>query len=241
MEHKMVFDKVEKQNISDHIFNTLRQEIFERRIHVGDKLPSEGDLSRQFGVSKASVKVALQRLATLGLIETRVGQGSFVIAFNPPQYMDKIQDFLLNGSDIAKIIEYRMYIEMAITRLAINRATQENYQMMEDLLEQMDVAAESAELHSQLDYQFHLEICKATQNSIFVMAYEIVGKMLLRHITLLNKEYYRKGGKYAWGKEEIHRRLFEALKSKDIEECRKHYIRMFSVYERLSPDQFRDC
>jgi GntR family transcriptional repressor for pyruvate dehydrogenase complex len=239
----MAFDKVEKQNISDHIFTTLRQEIFERRINVGDKLPSEGDLSRQFGVSKASVKAALQRLATLGLIETRVGQGSFVIAFNPPQYMDKIQDFLLNGSDIAKIIEYRMYIEMAITKLAIKRATQENYQNMENILEQMDAAAENkdAELHGQLDYQFHLEICKATQNSIFVMAYEIIGKMLLRHIILLNKEYYRKGGKYAWGKEEIHRRLFEALKNKDIEECRKHYIRMFSVYERLSPDQFEDC
>jgi GntR family transcriptional repressor for pyruvate dehydrogenase complex len=240
----LVFGKVAKQNISDHIFNTLRQEILEQRIKAGDKLPSEGALSIQFGVSKSSVKAALQRLSTLGLIETRVGQGSFVRAFNPHQYMDQIHDFLLNDSNIEKIIEYRMYIEMAFTKLAMKNATEENYKRMEDILGQMDKAAENndAILHSQLDYQFHLEICKATQNNIFVMAYELIGKMLLEHITILNKESYKHGGKIILqGKGEIHHLFLQAFIDKDVDACRKCYVKMFSIYKRLSLEQFKDC
>ncbi|GHV94037.1 GntR family transcriptional regulator [Spirochaetia bacterium] len=238
----MVFNKVEKQNISDHVFNALRQEILEQRTKVGEKLPSEGALSKQFGVSKASVKAALQRLATLGLVETRVGQGSFVRTFNPNQYIDQIRGFLLSATDIANIIEYRMYFEMVATRLAMKQVTDENYKKMEEILDQMDEAAKNTDivLHGQLDYQFHLEIWRATQNNIFVMSYEIIGKMLLDHITILNEETYRKG-KFRWGKDEIHRRFFQAFKDKDVDGCRNCYLKMFSVYERLSSDQFKDC
>ena len=239
----MNFGKVEKQNVSELVFNALRQEILEQRIKVGEKLPSEGDLSEQFGVSKASVKAALQRLATLGLIETRVGQGSFVLEFNPNQYMDQVQDFLLNDSTISSIVEYRMFIEMAATRLAIRKATEENFNRMEMILDEMDKAAENKdiELHGQYDYQFHLEIWKATQNDIFKMAYEIIGKMLLRHIMVLNKEYVRKSKSFVKGRGEIHRCLLEAIKDKDIDQCRNCYLRMFSVYEHLPPEQFMDC
>jgi len=239
----MSFDKLEKQTVSEQVFNALRQQILDRRIEVGDKLPSEGDLSDQFGVSKASVKAALQRLSTLGLIETRVGQGSFILEFDPHQYMDQVQDILLNDSDISNIVEYRMYIEMAATRLAIKKATEENFKKMEVILDRMDEAAENndAELHGQYDYQFHLEIWKSTRNETFEMAYEIIGKMLLKHIALLNKEYIRKSKSFMTGRDDIHRCLLKSIREKDIEQCRECYLSMFSVYKSLPPEQFRDC
>ena len=238
----MKFDKVERQYISDQIFDTLRQEILEQKINVGERLPSEDALSKQFGVSKASVKTALHRLSTLGLIETRVGQGSYVLEFDPQQYMDQVQDFLLSDREIAGIIEYRMYIEMAATRLAMKKATEENFKRMEEILDDMEKAVEkdNMELHGQMDYLFHLEIWKATQNDIFEMAYEIIGKMLLKHITILNKEFVRKRATPLAGENEIHRRLFSAIKKKDLDSCRDCYREMFSVYEKLSPEQYQD-
>jgi GntR family transcriptional repressor for pyruvate dehydrogenase complex len=238
----MAFEKIEKRNVADRVFNALRGEILGRRFQIGDKLPSEGELSVQFGVSKASIKSALQRLSTLGLIETRVGQGSFVREFNPNAYMNQMHEFLLSDSDISHVTEYRMYLEMAITRLAIKNARENNFQNMENLLHSMEEALQrdDIELHGELDYEFHLEICRASQNPIFVVTYETIGKMIREHATILNKEYYKKihGEKM---EDDVHWHLLQAIKKKDIETCRKCYLRMFSVFKALDEGDFADA
>jgi DNA-binding FadR family transcriptional regulator len=58
----LAFDKIEKQSVSDAMFYALRQKIISRCFQVGEKLPSESSLCEQFGVSKTSIKLALQRL-----------------------------------------------------------------------------------------------------------------------------------------------------------------------------------
>jgi len=237
------FSTLEKQYIPDQVFDTLKREILEQRITAGEKLPSEGVLSKQFGVSKVSIKAALQRLVTLGLIETRVGQGSFVLEFNPQQCIEQLHDFLLGDSEISSIIEFRMYIEMAATRLAIKKATEENFKKMEEYLAEMNKAREKSDmdLYGQMDYMFHLEIWKATQNEVFEMAYKLIGSMLLKHITTLNKEHFKNDKQFLSMKQDIHNKLFEAIKNKDIALCRAAYLKMFSVYERISPIQYQDC
>jgi GntR family transcriptional repressor for pyruvate dehydrogenase complex len=222
-----VFGKIEKQSIAARVFDSLRREILKQTFQVGDKLPSEGSLSKQFGVSKASVKMALQRLATLGLIETRVGQGSFVREFDPNDYLSLIQEFLLNSSNIDQISEYRFLMEMVCTRLAIKRGKPEHFSKMEALLDQMGEAARNnnMELEGKLDYQFHLEICRATGNEIFVLSYEIIGNMIRRHSKLAKQKYSHD---FSEG-EELHRRLLWAIKNGDIETCRSCYREMFSV------------
>jgi GntR family transcriptional repressor for pyruvate dehydrogenase complex len=234
-------EKIEKQSVTEKVFNVLREEILNHGFQVGDKFPSEASLSAQFGVSKATIKNALQRLVTLGLIETRVGQGSFVREFDPGQYLDQINDFFLSKSDIHQITEYRMYFEMDALRLAIKKAAQENYEKMEICLRQMDEAVQRQDiiLHGMLDYQFHLEICRATGNSIFVMAYEIIGKMLCKHTTILNETFFKQiNPKNA--REDVHWRLYRAIKAGDIDACRSCYLEMFSVLERLNEEQFKD-
>ena len=241
MERILAFEKIEKQSVADRVFNSLKQEILDRNFEAGDKFPSEAMLSKQFGVSKATIKIALQRLATLGLIETKVGQGSFVQQFNATQYLSQMKEFFLSDHDISQITEYRLYVEMATTRLAIKRAAEENFKRMEELLRQMDDAAAKNDivLHGKLDYQFHLEICRATGNNIFVLAYEIIGKMLRQHTTILNDGNFKK----ICGQEpgtDIHWKLLQAIKDHDLNACRNCYITMFSVFEQISTAQAAD-
>ena len=234
----MSLKKVEKQSVADQVFNSLKQEIMDRNFEVGVRLPSEAELSKQFGVSKATIKIALQRLATLGLIETKVGQGSFVQQFDATQYLSQMKEFILNNHDISQITEYRLYVEMATTRLAIKRANEENFKRMEEFLRQMDDAAAKNDivLHGKLDHQFHLEICRATGNNIFVLAYEIIGKMLRQHTTILNDGNFKKihGQK---PEEDIHWKLLRAIRDHDLDACRNCYITMFSVFENISADE----
>lgn len=237
----MSVKKIEKQSIADQVFNSLKQEILSRNFEAGDKLPSEDMLSSQFGVSKATIKIALQRLVTLGLVETLVGQGSFVRTFDAAQYISQMREFLLRDHDIDQITEYRLYVEMTTTKLAIKRASGENFKRMEDLLRRMDEAVEKNDivLHGKLDYDFHLEICRATGNNIFVLTYEIIGEMLRQHTTVLNDEFFRRIKNQKPG-DDIHWKLLRAIKKHDLDACRTCYIEMFSVFKKLPEKEYSD-
>jgi GntR family transcriptional repressor for pyruvate dehydrogenase complex len=226
----MAIEKITKESVSDTVFQALRQEIIKKNYKTGDMLPSMAQLSEQFGVSIATIKMALQRLSALGLIETKTGQGSFVLAFNPYQYLNQMSDFMLSENDINDIAEYRFYIETSVAELAIKNATEENFKNMENLLNQMGEAAKNNDIerHGELDYQFHLEICKATQNNIFVLACEIEKKILFKHTVVLNEQYFKKSTEQR-PNEDVHRRLYKAIKAKDLQGCRKCYEEMLGV------------
>jgi GntR family transcriptional repressor for pyruvate dehydrogenase complex len=233
----MPIEKIQRKSIADRVFTALREDIIGGTFQTGEKLPSAGSMSRQFGVSLATIKAALQRLATLGLIETRVGQGSFVLEFNPARYLDQVSDFLFTDSDISHLTEYRFYLEMATTRLAIRKAAAANFQRMEELLRRMDEAArkKDIELHGQLDYQFHLEVARATGNDIFVLVYEMVGKLVTRHATYLNDEFFKRVSNQP-DREDVHWRLFRAIRAKDINTCRSCYVEMLYFLESPPDD-----
>jgi DNA-binding FadR family transcriptional regulator len=118
------------------------------------------------------------------------------------------------------------------TRLAVKKATAENFARMEELLARMDGAAaeNDMELHGRLDYLFHLEISRATQNNIFVIAYEVNRKLFCRHATLLNNEYIR-----IRKKEDVHRRLYRAIRDKDLALCLEYYREMLFFLESPPP------
>jgi GntR family transcriptional repressor for pyruvate dehydrogenase complex len=234
----MAIQKIIRENLSDTVFQALRQEIINRNFKAGDKLPSMGQLSRQFGVSVATIKIVLQRLSALGLIETKTGQGSFVLIFSPDQYLNQMSDFLQNENDITDVAEYRLYMETTIAELAMKKAKRENFNNMENLLHQMDEAIRNNDipLHGKLDYQFHLEIARATQNNIFVLASELTEKVLFKHTVTLNEQFFKKAAKRRQGID-VHWRLYNAIKAKDIVECRKCYVEMLNV---LEPGQVGD-
>ncbi|MDR1239749.1 MAG: FCD domain-containing protein [Treponema sp.] len=225
----MPIEKIQKQGRAELVFSALRREIMDGAFQAGERLPSAGSMSRQFGVSIATIKAALQHLAALGLIETRVGQGSFVLAFDPNRYLDQMSDFLFTKNDIVQLNEYRLYLEMAIARLAIKKAPEINFERMEQLLRRMDEAAGNRDIeqHGALDYQFHLEIAKATGNSLFVLTYEMIGKLVRRHATFLNDEFFKQSP----AGEDVHRRLFRAIKGGDIDACRDCYVEMLYFLE----------
>lgn len=230
----MAFKKIEKQNIADEVFDVLKREILDGTWKIGDKLPSESKLSEQLGVSKASVRVAVQRLVTLGLLETKVGNGSFVKEFDADNYLDQMFEFFLTDNDIREITEYRLANEMAITEIAIKKATAADYQKLEEIMMQMNEAMLENDVikHSKLDHHFHMELCKITRNNIFITTYEIIGKRLRQHTKLLNESYIKKAKSLDYH-DDVHWRLIQAMRINDLKTCKECYVEMFSVFERV--------
>ncbi len=231
-----MFKKIHRQSVTEQVFTALRQDIRSGVFVAGDRLPSEAVLSESMGVSKATVKAAVQRLLTLGLVESRKGEGIFVLEFDVSEYLARMSEFLLDEDDVRAITEYRLYTEMAAVRLAVRNATPENFARMEEHLAAMEAAVAADDLEH--DYEFHMEICRATGNRIFVLAHKVIGKMLMRHATLLNHSFFEKvrsGGAV----DGIHRGVMESIRAGDLEACREWYAKMFAMREPLPEEVVR--
>ncbi|MFP3041554.1 FCD domain-containing protein [Treponema primitia] len=101
----------------------------------------------------------------------------------------------------------------------------------------MDQAAlaNDMELHGRLDYEFHLEIFRATGNNVFVLVYEVTRKMFRQHTTILNEEFFKKAIVQKEG-DDVHWRLYRAIREKDLETCRACYVEMLYFREDPQPD-----
>lgn len=230
----MALKKLERKNVADEVYEILKKEILDGTFKVGEKLPSEDKMSNEMGVSRATVRAAIQKLVTLGLIETRVGYGSIVKKFDSNDFLDQMFGLILTDSDIRKITEYRLGTEMAITEIAMKKAVDSDYTKLEEIMLQMNQALIEKDVleHSRLDYEFHLEICKMTHNDIFISTYKVIGKILRQHTSILNEGYIKKA-KSLDPFDDIHWKLIQAMKRKDLKTCKNCYVEMFSVFEQI--------
>ena len=73
---KMVFKPIENRKISSRIMEQIKENILRGKLRVGDKLPSERELSTQLGVSRSSVREALRSLDILGVVVSVQGEGT---------------------------------------------------------------------------------------------------------------------------------------------------------------------
>lgn len=74
----MVFDQVRQRRLSDDIVDRLEGMILEGTLTSGQRLPAERVLAEQFGVSRPSLREAIQKLVAKGLLVSRQGGGNYV-------------------------------------------------------------------------------------------------------------------------------------------------------------------
>jgi len=222
-------NKIKKENIPDQVFGILKEGIVSGRYQVGDRLPSENELAEKLGVSRSSVKIALQKLHVLGMIETRVGDGSYVKAFDVSAYLYHVSDLLLGPDDLDDIAEYRKYFEIDCARLAMQNATEADFAAVEQIVDRMDEAVAKGDFdeYARLDYLFHYEICKSTKNRIFALSYETIGELIFQFTVIKNRKYFDMF--LAERTVDTHRLILRAIVDRDIEACIEHYTMMFDI------------
>lgn len=224
-----MLDRIKKDSVQDLVFRQLKKAILNGEFQPGDKLPSEHELCAQMGVSRPSVKMAIQRLSVLGIVETRQGDGSYVSEFTPASIFDQVTEFLVDKDSIREVAEYRLHMELMSARFAIQRADEEDFAKMYEILEKLDKSLEERDLeeHVRQDYLLHLTIVKASKNRFFVKMYEMMESINLQYIYLENKKFFEDFGKTEF--EDVHRGLVDAIKAGDLERCTEIYTDKFSL------------
>lgn len=184
---------------------------------AGEKLPSENELCATFGVSRVTVRAAIQQLEILGLVETRHGGGNFVRDFSTINAMDTLHPLIQisENQDIITVLEYRKIIEKGTIGLVVPKITPKDIEYLEETYSMMVALANTKESEKQAsaDHLFHYRLAQIAKNPIITKVYEIINVILsttmVNVVELLGTEL---GLRY-------HRQLIDALKSGDKALC----------------------
>ena len=167
--------KVEKVTAGDQVFQNLRENIVAGRWKAEEKLPAETELASLYGVNRLTVRMALQRLNALGMVETRVGDGTYVKKFDFTDFINGVQDLYTNPQLMGDVCEFRKHIEVECARLAIDRATDEEFETLDRICTAYDslkvkithpVDEESLRMMLEYDMAFHEQIWLMSHNTL---------------------------------------------------------------------------
>ena len=169
MLHK--FKPIKPKRISDQVFDQLRELIFRGEFKAGEKILTERELAEAFGVSRTSVRDAINKLVVIGLLDQKQGQGTFV---RSPESKEKsLLATMMESQDasITDLLEVRMGLECNAAAMAATRAVEKDLQFMAKSIEEMRKEVKSGRLGTEADASFHMAIAYAANNplQIFIM------------------------------------------------------------------------
>lgn len=203
------------------LLDSIGERIRHGRLAPGDKLPTEAALMTEFGVSRTVVREALSMLQAGGLVSTRHGVGTFVVAAGeasnfriPPEQVATIRE-------VIAVLELRIGLEAEAAALAATRRGDHDLQQMRAALELFEQAITQDTDAVSSDMQLHLEIARATQNRHFTELMSYLGTMLIPR-TRLNTAHFAGQGRreYLQRVHAEHESIVDAIANRDPEAAR---------------------
>lgn len=227
----MSIQPLERKSLSDLVVEKIKQLILKGELKEGDRIPGERELCEQFAVSRASVREGLKILSLQGLLK-RTNAGTVITtSFSSILEETLTLKILLDDTSYQDITEARLFLEKNMVRLAAERITEEDIQLLQHYLEAMiDAdARENNDDYVLADIAFHQQIAKASRSSVLVILYNSI-------IMLIFKIQTRVGYDATVMKESIkyQARILEALKRGDVPESENEMqMHLLDVQERL--------
>jgi GntR family transcriptional repressor for pyruvate dehydrogenase complex len=164
----------------------LEERILEGTWDVAARLPSERSLAESFDVSRSTVREAIQRLVSKGLLETKRGSGVYVMRKKPVGLAAPWLQLIAENPPLrAETLEFRLVFECAAARFAAQRSTQKELEQLEAILLRMRTAVGNADVDAEahIDAEFHTALTAASHNRMLDQFYAGVISMIREHIT----------------------------------------------------------
>lgn len=201
------------------IAQAIRKNIETGQFPVGAKLPAERVLAERFQTSRATVREALRALEIIGVIESRVGQGTFVKTANFSGG-DGLFSEIANQTSPTEVFEARFSIEPYLAELACLRATQDDLNALKQCLEQTKQALGSIKEFEKLDAQFHYRIALTAKNSLLLNVVGLINNVRMEKLWGTLKERSLSVDRMERYHLE-HINIYEAIKERDGKKARQ--------------------
>jgi GntR family transcriptional repressor for pyruvate dehydrogenase complex len=212
----MTINTTHKKKLADFIIEDIKQRLIDGKLFEGDKLPNQPEFARQLGVSRLSLREALNTLTQMGVIEQKPGRGTIIVSGNTALWSDKPKPPLLaDAKATLELMETRRLVETLIAPLSVQRKQPAELQSLERDLAVMHTALGNADMATFLkrDLSFHYHLAKAAHNRyllhIFIDMSSIIEKFMRETFTaqpdMMAAAY------------EYHRAIYESLKAGDTD------------------------
>ncbi|MDQ5914680.1 MAG: GntR family transcriptional regulator, transcriptional repressor for pyruvate dehydrogenase complex [Pseudomonadota bacterium] len=163
-------NKVQVPRISDAVAASLERRILEGSLKPGDRLPPERELAVELGVSRPSLREAIQKLASKGMVQSRQGGGTYVTDRLESTFFDPWQDMMGAHPNLREdLLEFRRMLEGQAAEWAAERATDADLTRLNQAFDAMNQAFDAdaiddSERRATTDIDFHQAIGEATHN-----------------------------------------------------------------------------
>jgi len=172
LEDKVI--QIQKTTVAQNILQQLIDLIMNGTLAPGEKLPSEKQLMELFKAGRSSLREAIRALIALGLVEVRVPEGTFVSATLGGFFTKHLALMSkISFDNITELIEARIKIETDLAELAAIKASGEDIERLNRLVESMREAGENEQFLN-ADLEFHMTLASIARNSFLEQVLNIL-------------------------------------------------------------------
>lgn len=172
---------------------TLTAATFERLVRLilsgqwpeGARIPPERVLCQQLGIARASLREAVKALELIGVLDSRVGDGTFVCPRS--EFLSRPLLWAITGTDLNElrdIVESRRLIEEDIAGLAAERANQEELKKIAAAVEELRSALADPDACLAADLRFHIAVAEAAHNQVLLNSVQLLRNLMKQWILL---------------------------------------------------------
>lgn len=178
---------VNRNRVSDEVLVNLVRMIVDGVFLPGEKLPPERDLAQQFNINRGSLREALRRLESMGIVSIRQGGGIHVLELATHAGMEFVSFLIQHGIHLNKklildMAEMRILFGKMLITLAAKRITDESLQALTENVENISKADMAERYTGKLDFAFYYELAKATGNQVNVVILNTVRDVMCQVI-----------------------------------------------------------
>jgi GntR family transcriptional repressor for pyruvate dehydrogenase complex len=205
------FRPVRKTRVSQEIIGQVQDLISSGRLRPGDRLPSERALAQTLGVGRSTVREAIRAMESLGLLEARAGEGTFLADPSGSQGRDPVTASLFQTwSTQSKLFEVRRVLEPGLAALAARRATPEQIEKLRAILSDQEREIRAGETGMKEDTTFHFVLAEATGNEVLLRIVDSLMDLLRR----TREASLQRGGRPARSLKQ-HRAILRAIEARN--------------------------
>lgn len=169
---------IKKNSISDQVLQQMQEMIERKEWQEGSRIPSEAQLTEMFGVSRISVRDAIKQLVGLGMLESKQGSGTYVRSSDSNLPLSIRNLTVQKKQDLLELLEFRKAIEVESAGLAAVRATSEQIDAMQEILNKLSAEGLSHEENTKLDFMFHKSVMEASNNKYIKQMIDLITEPL---------------------------------------------------------------
>lgn len=217
----MSFQPIKIKKIYEEIVEQLKEMISNGELKPGQKLPSERDMAESLGVSRASVREALTTLEAIGILDIRPGEGTFVRETSVSATFAPLAMVLeMEQNPGGQLMEVRRVLETEMAALAAQRATEEDLNNIQTILNHMKTAKTISQA-VEADLRFHFSIAEATHNTILLRIMNTVADLMHNTFRVQREELFADNGAEIISE---HEAIYNAIRDRNSETAKSKML-----------------